>query len=85
MLIGTVLLAGQGVVIDPVTGEPGDTIVLQADETVSFDAEDSIDYGTFRVILSGKRIIYPAGSGGQIVETTQPLPVRDVIGDDPQP
>lgn len=83
MRTGTVLVASSGNVIDPSTGQPTGQTTIDVGELISFNDNYATDYGTYWIINTGSRVIYPAQSG-QIVDTTQPVNVFGVSSDEPE-
>ncbi|MFM8771849.1 MAG: hypothetical protein ACKOE4_07505 [Candidatus Kapaibacterium sp.] len=77
---GTVLVASSGNVIDLSTGQPTGQITIDVGELISFNDNNATDYGTYWIINTGSRVIYPAQSG-QIVETLEPVLAQEASGD----
>lgn len=82
MRTGNVLIASSGTVIDPSTGQPTGQITIDVGEQISFDDSNATDHGTYWIINTGARVIYPAQSG-QIIDTLQPIEVGGVSSDEP--
>jgi len=78
----SVLLGSTGNVIDPSTGQPTGQVSIDIGELITYDVNDATDHGTYWIISSGARAVYPAQSG-QIVDTLEPVHVGDLSDDGP--
>lgn len=78
----SVLLSSTGNVIDPSTGQPTGQVSIEVGQLITYDVDDATDHGTYWIISTGARVVYPAQSG-QIVDTMQPVRVGDLSDDGP--